>query len=516
MANVSGGNPTNRVYVSNTKAEYYSGLTETYMNKTKEYMEICLLNANRLQTQYEEITLILADLPTQKQTILDEIINTANDKIEDIQEATDEYKTQALNEIGLEIVKAQDFSKLSEKWANFTDDTVDGVEYSSKYYALLAKTEHTQALSELTSSLASAKTEIGAVKTGAIADIETIGQNTYDTVTGAGENALTDISEAKTNAENELTSQFNTYSSILDNEMDAFLKDNDRLHEGVDLEIKFADEIAEAGNVYTWLENRKNAGNFEGIHIGDYFHTSILAGTVAGYSIPAQNFLCRIVGINTYKNCGDTPIGDMFYIISDQVIDTPIKWNPADNNNGTSNRNNPWLASAIYAVLNGVNNYDNTSGYNKVVHGANASGKGILQLLPKDLQNVIKQKRGLLDKRYSASGLLTGGTNWAWEDMGKLWLPNEIEVYGCGIRSNLCQTAGFWFPEAGLSIQFPWFANNCGHRIKKRSDGARCGWWLSSVAGNTSGYACHVNSNGNADSHACTYATIYAPLCFCI
>ena len=104
------------------------------------------------------------------------------------------------------------------------------------------------------------------------------------------------------------------------------------------------------GSVYTWLENRKNAGNFSGIHIGDYFHTNITAGTVAGYNIAAQNFKCRIVGINTYKSCADTNIGNMFYIMSDEVIDTPIKWNPTDNNNGTAAQNKPWLASAMYAI----------------------------------------------------------------------------------------------------------------------------------------------------------------------
>ena len=128
----------------------------------------------------------------------------------------------------------------------------------------------------------------------------------------------------------------------------------------------------------------------------------------------------------------------------------------------------------------------------------------------------IKQKRNILDARYSSSGLLTGGTGWDWLDMGKLWLPNEIEVYGCGIRSNVCQTAGFWFPEAGLSIHFPWFANNCENRIKRNSTNGRCTWWLSSVASNTSTAVCTVSSPGDAGARVAAYASVYAPLCFCI
>ena len=290
---------------------------------------------------------------------------------------------------------------------------------------------------------------------------------------------------------------------------------HNKLYQGVNLETKFADEIASAGNVYAWLNARKTAGNFEGICVGDYFYVSMSAGTIAGYSLAAQTFKCRIIGINTYSHCGDSVIGNMFYIKSDQVIDTPIKWQPTDNNNGTSVQTNPWLSSAAYAILNGVNNYNTANAYNKAAHGANG-GSGVIGLLPAALRNVLKQKRMLLDQRYSASGLLTNSTGWGWGDGGKLWLPNEIEVYGCGIRSNLSQTSGYWFPEAGLSIQFPWFANNCDNRISYNSSGSRCPWWLSAPASNSSTIVCIVNTYGYADYITATYATIRLPLCFCI
>lgn len=355
-----------------------------------------------------------------------------------------------------------------------------------------------------------------------LTELQTLHNTASNDITTKHQDALKDMQELKTDYNNNATlktnslkQQFEEYTENLDGQLDAYLKNYDRLYQGVDLEVKFADEISAAGNVYTWLENRKNTENFEGIHIGDYFHTNITEGIVAGYSIHAQNFKCRIVGINTYKSCANTSIGNMLYVISDDVIDTPIKWNPVDNNNGTNNRKSPWIASAIYAILNGINNYDNTSGYNKAVHGANADAKGIFQLLPSALQDVIKQKRMLLDERYSASGLLTGSTNWNFGDGGKLWLPNEVEVHGCGIRSNLCQTTSYWFPEAGLSIQFPWFANNCEHRIKKNSLGEKCSWWLSSVTSLTAGI-CRVDNYGSASSPASSHSSTYVPLCFCI
>ena len=497
MANVSGGSPTNRVKVSNTKAEYHSNLTEEYMNKTKEYMEICLINSERSQTQYEEITSILSDLPAQKTAMITEITNAGDDKLEDIAEAAEPL-----------IAEAKD-------WANKLGDTVDGTEYSAKHYAELTVTEHTQAISDIARDLAGAKNEIETTRATAVSSVKSAETTGINNVNSTKTTAITEINTKKNEVTTGIQNKYNECVISIDDQSDAVVKNCDRLYKGVDLEVKFASEIATYGNVYKWLEARKNAGNYDGIHVGDYFYTSLKAGTIAEYSITAQTFKCRIIGLNTYKNCGDSVIGNMIYVSTDEVINTPIKWNPADNNNGTNNRKSPWLASAMYAILNGGNNYDNTSGYNKVAHGANG-GNGIISLLPTELQSVLKQKRNILDERYSASGLITGGTGWNWADMGKLWLPSEIEVYGTQIRSNLCQTDGYWNPEAGLSIQFPWFANSCEHRIKKRSDGARCSWWLSSVASRSTAHVCNVSHHGRALHNVAAYATIYVPLCFCI
>ena len=468
MVTVSKQDIKNSITVSGDTARYYGDLARQYRDECKTYAEQAATSAETTTGKAEEIE------------------NTATEAITNISEA----QTIAINAIQGQIVAGQSVIALEAEeakgWANKMDGTVDDEEYSAKYYANQAKEEHEQALTDISTSVASAKTT-----------------------------ALNEITAKKNESKTELQNKYNECVSIIDDQADSVVKNCDRLYTGTNLETKFANEILLHNNVYEWLQNRKNTGNFEGIHVGDYFSTSIKAGTIAGYSIAAQTFTCRIVGINTYKYCADTNIGNMFYIMTDQVINTPIKWNPADNNNGTSVQKNPWLASAMYAILNGVNNYDATNGYNKVAHGADG-GAGIISLLPTELQAVLKQKRNILDERYSASGLLTGGTGWNWADMGKLWLPNEIEVYGCGIRSNVCQTAGFWFPEAGLSIQFPWFANNCEHRIKKNSSGGRCNWWLSSVASYNSTSVCGVIYGGFANSSAATNATIYVPLCFCI
>lgn len=435
-----------------------------------------------------------------------------------------DYITRLIQQIARQVARSV---KVQEGSSQTADQLVEALQQAQVNAANSAAAASASATAANNSAIAAGEEATTATQQAAIV------QETYDDamadIAADKLDALNAISSAQSTAESAieadkedfqalaqnkstaLQNQFNGYSSTLDGQIDAVIKNFDRMYEGVNLETKFATEIAAAGNVYAWLNNRKNAGNFEGIHVGDYFSVSLSAGTVAGYSIAAQTFKCRIVGINTYKSCADTNIGNMFYVISDEVINTAIKWNPTDNNNGTASQNKPWLASAAYAVLNGVNNYT-TSAYGNAAHGANASAKGILQLLPSTLQSVLKQKRNLLDNRYSSSGLLTGSTGWDWADMGKLWLPNEVEVYGCGIRSNLSQTSGFWFPEAGLSIQFPWFANNCEHRVKRNSSGGRCSWWLSAPASNNTTNVCNVNNNGNANSNNATNSSIFLPL----
>ena len=474
-----------------TADEVISLTTNLDIEQTKEYKNSSGLHLSTLEWSLDYITRLIQQIARQVARSV---------KVQEGSSQTADQLVEALQQAQVNAANSAAAASASATAAN-----------NSAIAAGEEATTATQQAAIVQETYDDAMADIAADKLDALNAISSA-QSTAESAIEADKEDFQALAQNKSTA---LQNQFNGYSSTLDGQIDAVIKNFDRMYEGVNLETKFATEIAAAGNVYAWLNNRKNAGNFEGIHVGDYFSVSLSAGTVAGYSIAAQTFKCRIVGINTYKSCADTNIGNMLYVISDEVINTAIKWNPTDNNNGTASQNKPWLASAAYAVLNGVNNYT-TNAYGNAAHGANASAKGILQLLPSTLQSVLKQKRNLLDNRYSSSGLLTGSTGWDWADMGKLWLPNEVEVYGCGIRSNLSQTSGFWFPEAGLSIQFPWFANNCEHRVKRNSSGGRCSWWLSAPASNNTTYVCHVHYTGIASSTVATNSSIFLPLCFCI
>lgn len=329
-----------------------------------------------------------------------------------------------------------------------------------------------------------------------------------ETVQGANlinmESTLLDIANLKANTVSK--SEYLTENEI---QQQIF----NRIYQGRDLTVVFANEIANYSDEWAWIHARIQANNYSGLYIGDYIPVTISAGTVNGKSVAAQTLQCQIAGINTYKNCGDVAIPSHIDFISREVITQEFTWNPSDSNNATSATPYPWLASGIYAILNGISNYT-TSAQGNLAHGANCNGAGILQLLPAKLSNQIITKRNLLDQRYNASSALTYSTTWGWQDMGKLWLPNELEVYGTQIRSNLGYGQGYWNPEANIGVSYPIYINSGFSRVKFDTNGNRRSWWLSSCASYSAAYVCFVYRHGIAVSSVATYAGVCCPLCF--
>lgn len=284
----------------------------------------------------------------------------------------------------------------------------------------------------------------------------------------------------------------------------------DSNYSGVSLNDKFANEISAAGSIWAFLHNRASEANYDGIHIGDYFdyqtnegqvagiHTNTTTPNVGTISLAAATRRAYIMGLDTYTGTGDSlNIGHQIACFS-IFTDCYVMWNPSNNNNGTSANNAPWLASQLYAVLNGVsNNSSNAAGST----GYASSGKGFINLFPTEAQNVIVTKRALLGTRYSASAALTNSNNLAWNNMGKLWALSEIEVYGCPIHSISNQ-----FPQYdsyGNSIQYPLFSRGLkfGRNIFSGHH-----YWLCSPCGNNATTACSVTAHGNADCTSTTRA----------
>lgn len=336
----------------------------------------------------------------------------------------------------------------------------------------------------------------------------------------------------------------------------------DTHYPGVDLTGKFVDEIAAApysGDAWAWIKARIKAGDYTGIHVKDFIPFT----TTNGVTLRAE-----VAGIDTYLNYGDKAVGHHIDFICRELWPTLKPINPVSYNNGlipvenitldgtktsftlTKQMNDiasitkggegltgwhydsstftitfdaapnagtavvtgtgtehPWLACDLYHWLNSLSGQiPNSDGLNPAVKHVDYTQGGVYFYLPQELKNVIIEKRLYLMKRYSATGILSDDNASGWENLGKLWLPTEPEVYGMPVRGGKSGSS-----LGGSAVQYPIFMGNM-NRLKYRS-GRRGHWWLL-YPGTSSTSWCNVASSGHADANYASYTGIAAPVCF--
>lgn len=275
--------------------------------------------------------------------------------------------------------------------------------------------------------------------------------------------------------------------------------DGDRLYPGVDLTVKFADEIANYADEWAWITARIKAGNFSQLHVGDYI--PVKTNRSDGFTFKAQ-----IAGMDTYYQFGDSAVGHHIDFISKELWPDLMVMNQVNYNNGTANTPYPWLASHCYAYLNSLSMaVPNAAAADPTLADVDYTAGGVLYYLPDKLKSHIIQKRALLGQRYTAGSLLTNSNSWGWTDIGKLWVPSEIEVYGHPCWAN----NGY---DIGGFMQYPIFANNM-NRVKLRNNGRGNWWLLSPYAGNSTNFAL-VNGNGYCSAYYASSTWVGAPVCF--
>lgn len=292
-------------------------------------------------------------------------------------------------------------------------------------------------------------------------------------------------------------------NSIL-SEQEILSQELNSTYEGTDLTVKFASEIVASpynGDPWAWIKARTTAGNFTGIHVADYipFTCEDNKGT----------FNAQIAGINTYKNYGNIAVGNHIDWICKELWSTSHPVNKVNYNNGTAAQNHPWLASDLYLYLNSL---AGTVPNQAVVGGGEGTAvdytaDGVYYYLPTQLKNVIIEKRFQLPKRYSASELLPDDNDRGWVDIGKLWLPDECEVYGMPVWGGKGGNS-----LGGSSLQYPLFAGNMNRQRFK--NGSRASWWLLSPSSGGSAAWCYLGSSGNCDYRIASNSTVSAPVCF--
>lgn len=339
-------------------------------------------------------------------------------------------------------------------------------------------------------------------------------------------------------------------------------------YEGVDLGIKFADEIAAApynGDPAKWIKGRIQAKNYKGLHNRDYFTITCTNGTI----IKPQ-----IMGINTYKGSAATEIGDHIDFISKDCWPGAIQYNLVNYNNGIGldkftgdgattvfqlcHRSAttfptlskvtiggadaatdsytydattgvltfseapasgavikavwatpitlPFLASKVHAFLMSEKaGVPNEAAADPALIEVDYTNGGVWKNIPDNWKAVIADKWSYPGVRYTAGSLRTSENDWTSQNLGKLWLPDECEVYGCAKFSNSY--------AAAYGRMYPGFMD--GNRKKGDGNGAgRARWWLLPATSGSSTPFCSVSFDGLAYSKTASIALIRVPVCF--
>ena len=241
---------------------------------------------------------------------------------------------------------------------------------------------------------------------------------------------------------------------------------------GRDLKTVLKDEIG-TGTVWDALDKRIKNGDFSGLRVGDYVDES-LTNQTAVTSLSTVRWL--IAHFDPYYLCGDAPKGHHIAFISstpiaisstyEKVVNSSyIQWNTTNTNQGTADEKCPYLCSNLKKWETAFET-----------------------CLPSTMTKYMLTQRVLLEERYSASGALTDSNSWSWQDIGKVWSLSETEVYG----QRVWGTEGY---SVGFDCQFDIFKDTA-HRL----NGSRVAWWLRSVGGGSSSYACCVGDTGGAGS----------------
>ena len=226
-----------------------------------------------------------------------------------------------------------------------------------------------------------------------------------------------------------------------------------------------------SGTVYDALHKRIAAANFAGLRVGDYLDVPLVSASAVAAQ---QSVRFLLAHIDPYLYCDDRSKGHHIAFVASAPVsvaktvtgaanDSFLMWNTTNTNQGTADVKNPYLNSNLKA-------------WEKLFEAC----------LPEGLTKYLLTQRVLLEERYSASGALSDSNSWSWQDIGKVWSPSEMEVYGCPVWG----TKGY---SVGFDCQFDLFRDTA-HRL----NGTRCYWWLRSVMGGSSSSVCYVTHHGNA------------------
>jgi len=278
-------------------------------------------------------------------------------------------------------------------------------------------------------------------------------------------------------------------------------------YNGENLETKYAAEISGHTSVWAWIKNRIQTGNFTGINIGDYIPLTLTDG---------KQFYMEVAGINTYK--GLYGIGSTNHIdfISRDLYPEAISFNLSNVNNGIVGVKSGmvWLSSNLYAKLNSLAmNVPNNNVFPITTTAVDYTTTGVYDKLPAGLGDMLQNKYLDLPMRSSSSQLMNIDNNSTiFENIGKLWIPSEVEVKGRSTTSTF---------TSKNNIQYEIFKK--GGTFKRQKGESHLSattsmWWTATPMDNTTQMILVLTQQGITDGwHANPTnqnSFVRSPLCF--
>ena len=293
------------------------------------------------------------------------------------------------------------------------------------------------------------------------------------------------------------------------------------------------------------LSAKVQAGNFEGIRIGDYITAEVKVGSD---SKREEDFV--VAGIDYWYGIGDKGNGletHHLLLIPKNGFYPTMKMNDSNTTTGGYYGSKAHgICSAAYTAGSGgaltgvVGDYEdflkttlaaedgeyvftrNASGkweYDETEVGANLNAYGITYsgtpvegdtITLTFAKGYLEPYRQAIYAAFGESHILTHRTVKTISTSSDQWhnarveLMNECMVYGTKIYAN--NNNG----ERVAPIQLPYFAENPQCRVGHRGKGgARYGWWLSSIYSGSN--FCIVNASGNAASYSASGAYVVRP-----
>ena len=364
--------------------------------------------------------------------------------------------------------------------------------------------------------------------------------------TGKSSGAFEEVAKVKADIA-EVTSQLaeNAKNHMLADELTG-------AYDGVDLTVRFAAEIAGYADAWAWIKARVQDENFGGLHVHDYIPVTcsnpgayVLKMEIVGINtykgsssteIPAHiDWISKDcwpdtvaynpvnynngTGLDKFIGNGSATVfqltrrevgypalssvtvnGATMAEVTDYTYDTGtgvLTFTAAPANAAVIKATwsspilVPFMASNVYAYMNSLRmGVPNEADADPLLIEVDYSGGGIYKWLPPALKAVISPKTQLVARRYTAGSLLTNATDYLEANIGPLWIPDEIEVYGTYMFAT--GTYDKWYTR-----MYPAFMN--GNRRKGAGNGgSRSYWWLFPAYSGTSTHFCYVSSNGFA------------------